>query len=92
MLISTALAVVLGRAHRSLLDRLIVLLPKLGLPAWDELVPPAGLLFDALKDIELHRGGSLQYRGSYRTWQTCFPSNPFADAIGRSPYPVAKLH
>jgi len=59
MLISTALGVVLDCAQCSLLDRLIALLPKLGLLAWDELVPPSGLLFDALKDIELHRGGSL---------------------------------
>jgi 3-dehydroquinate synthase len=59
MLISTALAIVLDRAVPSLLDRLINLLAKLGIPAWDELVPTSRVLCAGLKDIELHRGGSL---------------------------------
>ncbi len=59
ILISAALAVTLGHADTCLLKRLIALLPNLGLPVWDELVPSSDVLFDALPGIASHRGGSL---------------------------------
>ncbi len=59
ILISTALAVVLGRAPEALLSRLMALLPRLGLPTWSDLIPSSEQLFDALQDIKRHRGGCL---------------------------------
>jgi 2-epi-5-epi-valiolone synthase len=59
ILLSTALATVLGYADRTLLKRLITLFPRLGLPVWHDLMPPPGVLFDALPGVECHRGGSL---------------------------------
>ena len=59
ILISTALAVVLGRTGEALLSRLMALLPRLGLPTWSDLIPASEQLFDALRDIKHHRGGCL---------------------------------
>ena len=59
MLLSSALAVVLGSARVSLLNRLVRLFLRVGLPLWDERMPRSIDLLHALEDIKRHRGGRL---------------------------------
>lgn len=59
ILLSTAVVTVLGRTPLSFLKRIASLVKSLGLPIWDDLVPSGLVLFNSLREVERHRGGSL---------------------------------
>lgn len=58
MLISTAIAEQLGICDPSILERLICLCRRAGLPLWHDMLEPR-LLSRALEDARQHRGGNL---------------------------------
>lgn len=59
MLLSTALAVVLGIADSELLSRLTLLLQSVGVPVCDADMPGAEAFWKGLNEVRQHRGGLL---------------------------------